>query len=147
MCKAMIYFLLYLQAQIIDSASFLRIRDTLSIGEQKGKAMTLRFNNQKIKQYLKYQEINLRKEQMMIKVKENCDRWREQFEQEAAKDKFNRRPSKVDSADSLIIEEEGEDDMFEKQQRSAFGGAADADKVEVKSPGKEKDSTPEPQEK
>ena len=134
MCKAFIYFLLYLQAQIIDSASFLRIRDTLSIGEQKGKAMTLRFNNMKIKRYLKYQEINLRKEKMMIRVKENCDRWREQFEQEAAKDKFNRRPSNVNSAGSMIIEEEKEDDMFEKQQKSAFGGYIDADKAEVKSP-------------
>jgi hypothetical protein len=37
----------------------------------------------KIKQYLKYQEINLRKEKMMIKVKENCDKWRELFEKQA----------------------------------------------------------------
>ena len=96
----------------------------------------------KIKRYLKYQEINLRKEQMMIRVKENCDRWREQFEQEAAKDKFNRRPSKVNSGSPLIMEEEDEDDMFEKQQKMLFGGYADADKVEMKSPGKEKDSTP-----
>jgi hypothetical protein len=42
--------------------------------------MVWRFNNQKIKNYLKYQSINLKKEQMMIKVKENCIKWRKLFE-------------------------------------------------------------------
>lgn len=49
----------------------------------KGEAMTFRFNNKKIKQYLKYQSINLKKEQMMIKVKAKFDRWRALFEKQA----------------------------------------------------------------
>ena len=55
----------------------------------KGEAMTFRFNNKKIKQYLKYQSINLTKEQMMTKVKANCDRWRALFEKQAGQQYIN----------------------------------------------------------
>ena len=82
-CKAVIYFILSLQVQILQSKSFERIRDVKNVGRMKGEAMTYRFNNMKIKKYLKYQSINLRKEQMMIKVKENCDKWRALFEKQA----------------------------------------------------------------
>jgi hypothetical protein len=45
--------------------------------------MIWRFNNLKIKKYLQYQTINLKKELMMIKVKQKCDKWRELFEKQA----------------------------------------------------------------
>lgn len=82
-CKALIYFFLSIQVQIFQSKSFERIKDVKSVGRMKGEAMTYRFNNKKIKKYLKYQSINLKKEQMMIKVKANCDRWRALFEKQA----------------------------------------------------------------
>ena len=52
----------------------------------KGEAITYHFNNLKIHKYFKYQNINLKKERMMIKVKQKCDRWKEIFEAQAKKD-------------------------------------------------------------
>jgi hypothetical protein len=48
--------------------------------------MIYRYNNLKIRQYFKYQNINLKKEQMMIKVKEKCDKWKEVFERKTRED-------------------------------------------------------------
>ena len=68
------------QAKIIMSKNYYKLKDMLSLGEKKGQAMVWRFNNLKIKKYLKYQTINLKKEKMMIKVKENCVKWRKLFD-------------------------------------------------------------------
>lgn len=79
-CKAAIFFFLSLQQQIFISRNFERLNEIKRVGYLKGKSMTYRFNNKKIKQYIKYQQINLKKEQMMIKVKADCDRWRSLFQ-------------------------------------------------------------------
>lgn len=85
-CKALVYFFISIQIQIIGSTSFERLEDYLSLGKLKGEAVTYLFSNLKIHQYFKYQNINLKKEQMMIKVKEKCDKWKEIFEAQAKKD-------------------------------------------------------------
>ena len=41
--------------------------------------MTYRFNNNKIRMYLRYQEKNFDKEKMMVTVKQTMDRWRKLF--------------------------------------------------------------------
>ena len=79
-CKALVYLLVSLQIHIIDSKSFQRIKTLSSLSQKRGQAIVWRFNNEKITKYLQYQTINLRKELMMIKVKEKCDKWRELFE-------------------------------------------------------------------
>lgn len=45
--------------------------------------MTYRFNNIKIRMYLRYQEKNFDKEKMMVNVKETMDKWRKLFIKEA----------------------------------------------------------------
>ena len=46
----------------------------------KGKAIIFWANNLKIKAYLKYQMKNLKKEQMIVRVKTSFDSWRALFE-------------------------------------------------------------------
>ena len=57
-CKALVYFLIALQIEIIKSKSFERLNDYVSLCNMKGKAVTYRFNNLKIKKYIKYEDMN-----------------------------------------------------------------------------------------
>ena len=80
-CKALVYFLISVQIQIIESRGFESLTTFLEIGELQGKAVTYWLNNLKVSRYFKYQNKNLRKEQMMVKVRKQCDQWKELFEQ------------------------------------------------------------------
>ena len=79
------YFFISVQIQIILSPSFNKLDEYLKLGQLKGEAMKFRFNNLKIHRYFKYQKINLKKELMMIKVKQKCDKWQRIFEAQAKK--------------------------------------------------------------
>jgi len=50
--KALILFFVRLQVRILNSKSFTRLKDIISLGKKKGKAITWRFNNIKIKKYM-----------------------------------------------------------------------------------------------
>lgn len=58
-CKALVYFFVSIQIQIIKSKSFTHLNAVLQLGVLKGQALTYHFNNLKIHQYFKYQNINL----------------------------------------------------------------------------------------
>jgi hypothetical protein len=79
-CKALVYFLISIQIQIITSRGFESLSNFLQIGELQGKAVAYWLNNLKVRQYFGYQNKNLRKEQMMVKVRKQCDEWKELFE-------------------------------------------------------------------
>lgn len=64
-CKALVYFLIALEIEIIKSKSFERVNDYIQICNMKGQAVTYRFNNIKIKKYISYEDINYNKKTMM----------------------------------------------------------------------------------
>ena len=64
-CKALVYFLIALEIEIIKSKSFERVNDFIQICNMKGQAVTYRFNNIKIKKYISYEDINYNKKTMM----------------------------------------------------------------------------------
>ena len=68
-CKALVYFLIALQIEIIKSKSFERLNDYVSLCNMKGRAVTYRFNNLKIKKYIKYEDLNHHKKTMMLGVR------------------------------------------------------------------------------
>jgi hypothetical protein len=68
-CKALVYFLIALEIEIIKSKSFERVNDYIQICNMKGQAVTYRFNNIKIKKYISYEDINYNKKTMMQKVR------------------------------------------------------------------------------
>lgn len=63
--KALVYFLIALEIEIIKSKSFERVNDYIQICNMKGQAVTYRFNNIKIKKYISYEDINYNKKTMM----------------------------------------------------------------------------------
>lgn len=84
--KALVYFFISVQIQIIKSKGFEGLSKIMRVGKLKGMALTYHFNNLKVYSYFKHQTINLKKEQMMIKVKQKCDKWKSVFERQAKHD-------------------------------------------------------------
>jgi len=80
--RAMVFFLVNVQLQIFNSKGFERLQDYKDIGRLRGQAVTFLYNNEKIKKYVKYQEMNYNKEQMIEEVKKKCMYWKLIFKEQ-----------------------------------------------------------------